>query len=83
MYYELCFSFTMYNKKYVSDLSTLTVLLCVTRFHCLSHVLTVCSSFLKLLQILIGFSLKITVFEENNQRQHNLLSKNVVAWSST
>ena len=66
-----------------SDLSTLTVSLCVTRLHCLSHGLTVASSFLKLLHISSRFSLKIRIFEENNQRQHNLLSKNVVRWSST
>ena len=43
-----------------SDLSTLTVSPCVTRFHCLSHGLTVGSSFLTVLQILSGFSLKLT-----------------------
>ena len=43
-----------------SDLSTLTVSPCVTRFHCLSHGLMVRSSFLTVLQILSGFSLKLT-----------------------
>ena len=50
-------------------------------FHCLSHGLTEGSSFLTVLQILSGFSLKLTV-QENKQRQQNSLSKNIVAWSS-
>ena len=48
-----------------SDLSTLTVSPCVTRFHYLasylSHGLTAGSSFLTVLKSLSGFSLKLTI----------------------
>ena len=48
--------------KIIPDLLTLTVSPCVTRFHILSHGLTVRFSFLMVLQILSGFSLRLTVF---------------------
>ena len=51
----------------MADLSSLTVSPCVTRFHCLSHGLTVGSSFLTALQILSGFSLKLKISSENKQ----------------
>ena len=44
-----------------ADLSTLTVSPCLTRFHCLSHGLTVGSSFLTVFQILSEFSLELTI----------------------
>ena len=74
----------------ITNLSTLLMVsLCVTRFHCLSHGLTVGSSFLMVLQILSGCSLKLTITYEkktrqpsNSMRQHNPLSKNIVALSS-
>ena len=44
-----------------ADLSTLTVSPCVTWVHCLFHGLTVGSSFLTVLQIVSGFSLKLTI----------------------
>ena len=47
---------------YKTDISSLTVSPCVTQFHCLSHGITVGSSFLTVLQILRGFSPKLTVF---------------------
>ena len=78
---SLLISFSRYQTN--ADLSTLTVSPCVTWFHCLSQGLTVGSSFLTVLQILSGLSLKLTVFSENKQRQHNPPSKNIVAWSST
>ena len=48
-------------KEGLQELSTLTVSPCVTRFHCLSHGIMVGSSFLTVLQILGGFSLKDTI----------------------
>ena len=50
-----------YIHEMFTDLLTLTVSPCVTRFHCLSHGLTVGSSFLTVLQILSEFSLKLTI----------------------
>ena len=46
----------------IPDLSTLTVLPCVTRFYCLSHGLTVGSSFLTILQILSRFFSQVHSF---------------------
>ena len=73
------------GKLFKADLSTLTVSPSVTRFHCLSHSLTVGSSFLMVFQILSGFSLKLS-FLRKQTRQHNPLSKNyhsIVRLSST
>ena len=54
-----------------SDLSILTVSLCVTWFHCLCHGLTVGFSFLMVLQNLIGFCLKkLTLLWKNKHRHH-------------
>ena len=50
---------------FTTDLSTLTISLCVTQFHCLSHGVTAGSSFLMVVQILRVFSLKLTISEEN------------------
>ena len=72
---------THHEKCYVrkqADLSAITVSTCVTRFHCLSHGLTVGSSFLTVLQIFSGFSFKLKTNKATQSRQ-----KNIVAWSST
>ena len=64
-----------------SDLSTLTVLPCVTRFHCLSHGRMLASSFLMVLQILRGFS-QTHSFYENKHRQYieMLLKDTFLVW---
>ena len=46
---------------FTADLSILTISPCVTRFHCLPNSLMVGSSFLMVLQILSGFSLKFII----------------------
>ena len=51
-----------------ADLSTLTVSLCVTQFHCLSYSLMVGSLFFMVLQILIGFFPKLTVFKKTPKK---------------
>ena len=51
-----------------ADLSTLTVSLCVTQFHCLSYSLMVGSLFFMVLQILSGFFPKLTVFKKKTQK---------------
>ena len=51
-----------------ADLSTLTVSLCVTQFHCLSYSLMVGSLFFMVLPILSGFFPKLTVFKKNPKK---------------
>ena len=53
-----------------TDPSTLTVSLCVTQFHCLSHGLTV-ASVLTVLQSLSGFFPKLTVLRKQTQAVHS------------
>ena len=59
-----------YNPSSKADVSTLTVSPCGKRFNCLSHSLTLASSFLTVLQILSGFFPKLLVLSKNKHRQH-------------
>ena len=54
----------------MSDISTLTVSSCVLRFWCLSHGLTVGSSFLTGLQILSGFFPELTDFWKKKKQKN-------------
>ena len=61
----------------ITDLSTLMVSPCVTRFHCLfSYGLMVGSSFLTVAQLLREFFPKLTVFWKNKHKHIPMLIKN-------
>ena len=67
--------FTLSLNSKTVDLSLVMVSMCVTRFHCLSHGLTVGSSFLMVLQNLVDFLSNSQISKKTNKATQSPVKK--------